>query len=79
MNKEVDNSAFNNQIKNNCALDNQNIDMDNLIDIRQIHMEENMTREQRIQHLKDVSHNGYVKYDNVLIHLDFKSVYDCNS
>lgn len=46
------------------------------MDIREIHMEENMTRKERIQYLKDISYKGYVKYDNVLIHLDFKSIYD---
>ena len=50
--------------------------MDKLVDIREIHMEENMTREERIQHLKELAYDDYVKYDNVLIHLDFKSVDD---
>ena len=50
--------------------------MDKLMDIREIHMEENMTRKERIQYLKDISYKGYVKNDNVLIHLDFKSVDD---
>lgn len=50
--------------------------MDNLMDIREIHMEENMTRKERIQYLKELANEDYVKYDNVLIHLDFKSVDD---
>lgn len=45
------------------------------MDIREIHMEENMTRQERINYLKDISKDGYVKYDNVLIYLDFQSPY----
>ena len=55
--------------------DIENINLDDLIDIREIYMEENMTREERINHLKKVAKDGYVKYDNVLIYLDFQSVY----
>ena len=57
-------------------MNREEVNMDNLMDIREIHMEENMTRKERIQYLKDISYKGYVKYDNVLIHLDFKSIYD---
>lgn len=46
------------------------------MDIREIHMEENMTRKERIQYLKELANKDYVKYGNVLIHLDFKSVDD---
>lgn len=57
-------------------MNKEEVNMDKLMDIREIHMEENMTRKERIQYLKDISYKGYVKYDNVLIHLDFKSIYD---
>lgn len=46
------------------------------MDIREIHMEENMTRKERIQYLKELANEDYVKYGNVLIHLYFKSVDD---
>ena len=50
-------------------------EMEQLVDIREIHMEENMTRQERINYLKEISKDGYVKYDNVLIYLDFQSPY----
>jgi hypothetical protein len=52
-----------------------NIKMDQLVDIKDIKMDENLNRKQRIDRLKEISYNGYVKYDNVLIKLDFVSVY----
>lgn len=57
-------------------MNKEEVNMDKLVDIREIHMEENMTREERIQYLKKLAYYDYVKYDNVLIHLDFKSVDD---
>ena len=57
-------------------MNKEEVNMDNLMDIREIHMEENMTRKERIQYLKELANEDYVKYDNVLIHLDFKSVDD---
>lgn len=57
-------------------MNKEEVNMDKLVDIREIHMEENMTREERIQYLKELAYDDYVKYDNVLIHLDFKSVDD---
>ncbi len=52
-----------------------NIKMEQLIDIKDIKIDEKLNRKQRIERLKEISHNGYVKYDNVLIKLDFVSVY----
>ena len=57
-------------------MNKEEVNMDNLMDIREIHMEENMTRKERIQYLKELANEDYVKYDNVLIHLDFKYVDD---
>ena len=57
-------------------MNREEVNMDNLMDIREIHMEENMTRKERIQYLKELANEDYVKYDNVLIHLDFKYVDD---
>ena len=57
-------------------MNKEEVNMHNLMDIREIHMEENMTRKERIQYLKELANEDYVKYDNVLIHLDFKSVDD---
>ncbi len=57
-------------------MNKEEVNMDNLMDIREIHMEENMTRKERIQYLKELANEDYVKYGNVLIHLDFKSVDD---
>ena len=57
-------------------MNKEEVNMDNLMDIREIHMEENMTRKERIQYLKELANEDYVKYDNVLIHLDFKYLDD---
>ena len=57
-------------------MNKEEVNMDNLMDIREIHMEENMTRKDRIQYLKELANEDYVKYDNVLIHLDFKYLDD---
>ena len=54
---------------------NQDINLESLVDIRDISMEEEWSRSRRIEYLKSISKDGFVKYDNVLIKLEFKSVF----
>ena len=63
-------------MRNNYENGIENINMDKLIDIRDIRMEEGLDRAKRIEELKRFSNNGYVKYGNVLIKLEFESIYN---
>lgn len=46
-----------------------------LVDLRDIDIKEDMDRKERINYLRKISKNGYVKYENVLIKLEFVSVF----